>query len=226
MMDMRIWTSLSATDLDRRHPDIDCMSGELRAMDKACPAAQSLVCRRTEAGISRIFRPTGGSSVAGIGAAPRTALTRVPKGPVSPTATNLATDSRKTASWPSGRWRVRDGVGATFSCISRWRRSCAEGPKMPVWNLLSVSHGLASAEIDSPIAAVRFMDELPTSRRNHMLFSVALNACRRAVSGEVTAEGARNVFETWARSAGLLLPNGDSRIATGTMPAEDGVVSG
>ncbi len=40
------------------------------------------------------------------------------------------------------------------------------------------------------------------------------------------AEGARNVFETWARSAGLLLPNGDSRVATGTMPAEDDVVSG
>ena len=64
------------------------------------------------------------------------------------------------------------------------------------------------AEIGSVIDAYRYLLEWPTQSRDKG-HSVALNACRAALRGEVDAETARGLFIAFARRHDLLAPDTD-----------------
>ncbi len=63
-------------------------------------------------------------------------------------------------------------------------------------------------EIGSVIDAYRYLLEWPAQSRDKG-HSVALNACRAALRGEVDAETARGLFVAFARRNDLLAPDAD-----------------
>jgi hypothetical protein len=78
---------------------------------------------------------------------------------------------------------------------------------MPDWKPLIVSHGFGFTKIDAPLTAVIFMDNLPGAKRDEVLFNAVYRTCKRATCGEIAGSLAYKAFESWARIAGLLLPN-------------------
>lgn len=61
------------------------------------------------------------------------------------------------------------------------------------------------ANIHSVREAYAMLDEWPPSKRN-AAHTIALNACRAALAGEIDAETARGAFVAFARRADLLAP--------------------
>jgi hypothetical protein len=83
---------------------------------------------------------------------------------------------------------------------------------MPDWKPLIVSHGFGFTKIDTPLTAVIFMDNLPGAKRDEVLFKAAYRTCKRATCGEVEESKAYKAFESWVRTAGLLLPNVETQL--------------
>ncbi len=74
--------------------------------------------------------------------------------------------------------------------------------------------------LNSAIDALQVLDELPERYRGPA-YSTAVRACRAAIAGEVEAETARGIVESYARAKSMLV---DEMLAPHAIAARDDLI--
>jgi hypothetical protein len=74
--------------------------------------------------------------------------------------------------------------------------------------------------IDGPLDAVIFLNDVPDSARTSA-HSMALKACKAALTGEIEAETARGAFRAYAQKQDILAPNTSEFLAARALRGRD-----
>ena len=77
-------------------------------------------------------------------------------------------------------------------------------------------------EIRTLEEALAFLTDWRGLRESEHAHSIALKAVKSAVAGEIETETARGLVEAFARRAGILAPDMDAVIASGSIRAKSG----